>query len=59
MDFGYIVKGKHKENNWKSKIYFDANEMSKKFNDCASDKDYSDIKQFNVYIHYEEFEENH
>lgn len=50
----YIVKGKYKGQNWKSEMYLDAEDMNEKYQECQSNKDYNELKQYNVYIHYEE-----
>lgn len=54
MDMGYAIIGKYKGKHWKSKIYDDAEEMSQKYHEYLNDKAYTNLKQYNAYIHYEE-----
>ena len=54
MDMAYIVKGKLNGERWKSEIYSDAQDMSDKYHECLNNNKYTEIKTFNVYIHYEE-----
>lgn len=57
MDFGYIVKGKWMGQEWKSEIYDDAQDMNDKYFACLDDRAYTELKQYNAYIHYEEIED--
>lgn len=54
MDMSYVVKGKYKGEEWKSEFFDDAQDMSDKYSECLDDPNYTELKQYNVCIHYEE-----
>jgi hypothetical protein len=54
MEVGYVVKGKWLGENWRSEIYEDAEDCNNTYWKKVEDKDYSDLNEFTVYMHFEE-----
>jgi hypothetical protein len=55
LKIGYIVKGHLYGDPWESGIFEDAEECDNQYIDIVEDSDYSDLKRYTVYIHYEEW----
>lgn len=53
MEIGYVIKGKRMGEKWKSQVYDDAEDCDQDYYDLLYVDDYSDLKKYTVYMHYE------